>query len=342
MIIKRRPIVGGQTYQFRDDCPQGVIDLFMSTQKVISFEFYLAHKYFFPKTKRFQVSGVCESCNKQVSIPMTHLRDRTLESLKHRFICNKCIMKFVGADTIWKKTNSKAQLIAQNRPETLAKNSKAVKKAWANPKTRKKWVEGITKAQQKPELKLKMQKSCRKMWENKKYRQKQRGFSNFTGYAGIFHTKENGDVRFESSYELCYLISCDFKKIKTKRFKGDITYILDGHARYYRPDFEENQTILREIKSSKASKVYQKQNEISAKRKFAVKYCQQNNLVFRMSTEKQIPYLTDPKFVQYLIHVFEKNKALRMFKKRTFPIVESSPRLLRAQRIYGKWNLLKS
>ena len=57
-----------------------------------------------------------------------------------------------------------------------------------------------------------------------------------------------------------------------------------------------------------------------------------NNLRFKMVSEKQIPYLTDIKFMPYLLHVFKENKAIKMFKDRKFQIVESSPRLLRAQK----------
>lgn len=79
MIFRRR----GKDYLFDDNCPQVVIDLFLSSSKTITYEFYKKYHKFFPKTKRFKITGNCESCNKKVELPILHLEGRTLTSLRH-------------------------------------------------------------------------------------------------------------------------------------------------------------------------------------------------------------------------------------------------------------------
>lgn len=114
-------IIRNKKYVFKDNCPEEVINVFKNRLKEISYDLFIKYKEFWPNSKK-KVFGFCDCCGKEYKNKITNLINETkLQSLKYRLICKNCIMSQVGKDEDWKNTNRKAQLIAQNKPETLKK-----------------------------------------------------------------------------------------------------------------------------------------------------------------------------------------------------------------------------
>jgi hypothetical protein len=332
----------GKHYTVEDNCPQEVIDLFISQKDTITFEFYKRYRKFFPNTKRFKVTGLCEKCSKPTKLFILQLTRRTLKELKHKMICKNCIRKSVGANLEWQESNRKSQKIAQNRPETLQKNKNSVKKAWSDPKRRKSWCQSIKKSNQSLNKRQKSSKTLKEKFKNDEvYREKCLSNWSFKGISGVFKSKINGEIRFDSSFELCYLIECDLKKIKTKRLKIRLQYVLNNETKYYRPDFLEEEKIVKEIKSSYVRDNLQTKEELKQKKKAALLFCRQNNYRFRLITEKEIFFLKPKKFIVYLLEIFEKNNSIVLDNKRENHIVKTNPFYLKSQKVFEKWNLLK-
>lgn len=77
------------------------------------------------RTKK-QISFICQECQKESNVRFDKLNGRKYAKLEP--VCSKCIMKYTTNNKLWKKTNSDAQLIAQNRPEVIKKQRKAQQK----------------------------------------------------------------------------------------------------------------------------------------------------------------------------------------------------------------------
>jgi len=333
-------------YEFFDDCPQCVIDLFLnipSKQRIISFDFYKKHRQYFPPTKTVKVLDICECCKTCSTIFVQSLEKRTLEELKHRFICQVCIMKCVGSSQVWKKSNSETQKIVQNKPEVKLKNTNSLKETWAIPERRKKWHAGITKSNQNLEKRQKNSVIFKEKFKNDSaYRDKVlKNWTNFRGIAGVFYSKNNGQIRFDSSYEFFYLLECDFKGKKTERCKFRLPYLLNNENRYYKPDFLEDNKTIKEIKSSYTRDSFQTKEELKQKKKAVLRFCKENKLSFRLITEKEISFLKYPSQVPYLLDVFQKNNIIVFDKPRTYKITLSSNYYDKSQKVFEKWNLLK-
>lgn len=199
-----------------------------------------------------RIHGVCECCVQEFVIQYKMLKRRTrCDIIKHQ-ICNNCILKYVTSTNEWRKNNSDAQKIAQNRPETLEKMRKSVK------------------ASKTPEVLKKHSLASKKMWTNEKYRNRHRegmkkAFENMSDesyekmthknrfYSGWYHSKF-GKIYFNSSWELAFIVWCENNKsvLSLIRCKDKIKYKdVDGKNRIYMPDFEvttEQDVYIIEIK----------------------------------------------------------------------------------------------
>lgn len=185
------------------------------------------------------IQGTCECCGKEFIVKYATLKRRTRCDIFHRQICNNCILKYVTNTDEWRKTNSDAQKIAQNRPETLKKMREAVK------------------ASKTPEVLKKQSISSKKMWEREEYRNRhkegmKRAFENMSDesyermthknrfYSGWYLSKF-GRIFFNSSWELAFVVWCENNSnvCSLIRCKDKIKY-KDETGRYhiYMPDFE--------------------------------------------------------------------------------------------------------
>lgn len=216
-----------KNYRNFKNYPKWVVDIF-NKEKINITDAILINEARIKTKKMFQ--GVCEICKNNFKFSIQGLGNRQWK----KEICGKCyVPKFVTKQPEWKEKNRQAQLIAQNKPETLLKNSNSIKKFW----------------KEHPEIKISMGKKISKWHQNEEYRSRVHG----SIYKGHIETKW-GDIRFESLLELNYIITCinDKNIIELKRWdKPGIIYTsLDNKQHRYYPDFLINNERVLEIKSN--------------------------------------------------------------------------------------------
>lgn len=217
-----------KNYEFKENCPEEVINIFKNSVKEISYDLFIKYKNFWPKSKKW-VKGKCNCCNKETKQIISKLIDENrLNSIKYKLICKNCIMGQVAKDENWLIKNSNAQKIAQNNPETKKKNSDSLKKTWSNKKIAYKWIEGIRKSAATEERRLKNSLASKKMWQKDSYRNKQmEHWGAFNGVSGVFCTKNSDEIRFDSVYEFFFLFMKDLNCEVVKRFNGSIEYYIN-------------------------------------------------------------------------------------------------------------------
>ena len=81
-------------------------------------------KEFLPslRTKK-KIRFVCQECNNEDVMAINSMHLRKICGIKP--ICKRCSLKYATSSDIWREHNSKAQLIAQNRPEVIKKQRDA-------------------------------------------------------------------------------------------------------------------------------------------------------------------------------------------------------------------------
>jgi hypothetical protein len=141
-------------------------------------------------------------------------------------ICDICYRKTYMYDDEWKINNSKAQKIAQNRPETLEKQINSQKLRYS-----------------KPGVKEHYREIGKKLWENPEYRKKIIANSSISK-SGIYH-----NLTYQSSIELAFILWCEANDKNIKNYSlGGIPYLWNGNIHHYYPDFIVDETLIVEIK----------------------------------------------------------------------------------------------
>lgn len=173
-------------------------------------------------------TGVCNICNKDFHIRANKLIYRMYSD---ECVCGKCYIRFVTSTAEWRNKNSKAQLIAQNRPEVIRKNSEGVKRFWKN----------------NPEIKERMRKKLIKLNENEEHQLKILR----SKWKGHIETRF-GKISFQSRLELAFILKCEKNKNVNKLVrwnKPGVIYSISPTRRYY-PDFILNNKSIIECKSN--------------------------------------------------------------------------------------------
>ena len=251
-----------KNYRNFKNYPKWVVDIF-NKEKINIEDAILISEAKIKTKKMFQ--GICEICKKKFTLSIQRLGNRQWK----KEICGKCyVPKFVTQQPEWKNNQKNAQLIAQNKSETLLKNSNSVKKFW----------------KEHPEIKISMGVKISKLHQNEEYRKKVHG----SIYKGHIETKW-GSIRFESLLELNYIINAinDPYIYNLKRWnKKGIKYIsiLDNNEHKYYPDFIINNERILEIKSNFI--IDKHRDNLNAKEEATKK--QYPNLRFSMLSEDSI------------------------------------------------------
>lgn len=97
-------------------------DDFPIHEKIVSFDTYLKFKDILPACKK-EVEITCDFCKNKTSLKWRDIARRVYFNDKQ--VCKECALKQTTTLDEWKNNNSKAQLIAQNRPEVLHKQRTA-------------------------------------------------------------------------------------------------------------------------------------------------------------------------------------------------------------------------
>jgi hypothetical protein len=228
------------------------------------------------KNSKIFVNFDCENCGLNSKSRLDKTINRKFFSLKP--ICSKCIGKKVTNTFEWKNTNSEAQKIAQNKPETKTRMSEIVKKRCSNIEYRKKMSDTSKKVWKKEGYKKKMSDLVLKRWENPDYAQKVIENKKKSGIVGYYKK-----IFYDSGYELAFLLKEEseqgslnhvkrvdfFIKYKDKEFK----------ERSYYSDYIKNDEYLIEIKGYGP---WVDLDNLDNKNKSAREWCDINNKKFRV------------------------------------------------------------
>ena len=284
------------------------IDIKFIKSKLTSFKEYIKYSKIGIKTKKL-VKGKCIKCKNNFKMSFNGLVSRKHFPLKE--LCQKCYLNFTLSSDVVREINSKAQLIAQNKPETQEKQRLIqIQIRKDNPSIITRMSKKISKfwkskdgEQRKKSVRLKLQN----LWSTKEYQNLQ-ALKNKNGYLsghlnGIF---------FQSSYELSFINYCIDNKISIIRSNINFKYKNENKImKLCIPDFIINENTIVEIKPFKLINHKINKNKIKAIKK----YCKNNNLNFKLITEKDLNYKVEK--LEDLIKL--KNKYKQDFKITCLP-----------------------
>jgi hypothetical protein len=141
-------------------------------------------------------------------------------------VCDECYRKTYAYDLEWRENNSKAQRIAQNRPEVIAKQVVSQKKRYQQ--------EGVLDH---------YRAIGKRLWENPDYRKKVVANSSIAK-AGTYH-----GLSYQSSIELAFILWCENSGKSVVNYAGEgIPYNWAGTGHHYYPDFLVDGNTIVEVK----------------------------------------------------------------------------------------------
>lgn len=231
----------------------------------VSFSIYEEFRHL--KSRRVKCKLNCIVCHEVDVMNFKELGKRV--NVKDE-VCRKCSLKYATSSVEWKEKNSQAQLKIQSTPEQKLKNALGVSKFWKdNPEMKEQVRQKLLSRYNNPEKKAAF--LLANSIDKKTYT-----------LGGFLQTKQFGNMYFDSSYELCYLLWLDKQAAIThvSRFNDWIPYTYEGRIHHYQPDYiltkSNNDTVLVEIKSSLSRFFDPKKN--MAKIAVAETYCLNNRI----------------------------------------------------------------
>lgn len=226
----------------------------------------------------------CKKCLKNSVLTSKNIFGR--KYLRGESICAKCILSTVTNLDSWKSSNSKAQLIAQNKTEQLEKNRQAQIERFKNPETIKKHSESGKKKWKDPEYRKKMCKIAQEKWKNPEYAEKvirnSKNSFNTGWYKGLY---------FDSSYELAFILKIeieegDIKCLQRANFFINYENSLGKKSVYY-PDFILKNKYLVEVKGYGP---WADLENIELKNRAAKIWCIKNDKKYRLIEKQDLTY----------------------------------------------------
>ena len=175
----------------------------------------------------------CTQCGKESSAKYNKLVSRKYG--KQLPICSGCICKWTTNLPIWKDKNSKAQLVAQNRPGQRDINRQSVIEACKRHDVIQRKKDALKLKWQDPVFREKGLNHLRDICCSDKQLVNSAKSNRFlSGY----YVLKNGDYIFYcSGWELMYIKFCDDHLIPIQRCSERICYVHNGKQKIYLPDF---------------------------------------------------------------------------------------------------------
>jgi hypothetical protein len=233
------------------------------------------------KNSKIRTYFQCQNCNLKSDSRLSKMINRKFFILKP--ICSKCINSAVSNNDEFKKINSEAQLIAQNRLDVKEKNRKAQLKRFEDPEVRKKHSESAKKKWKDPEYRGKMEKIAKEKWNDPEYARKVIQNSKNGGLKGVYK-----GLYYDSGYELAWLMILDSEG-KLSNVERANLYIGYNNSKkklsHYYPDFILDGKYLVEIKGYGP---WADIDSISKKNEAAKIWCKSNNMKYRLVEFKDI------------------------------------------------------
>jgi phage FluMu protein Com len=174
---------------------------------------------------------------------------RKLFARYHRVqACPKCYSTIYQYDQEWRRKNSVAQLVAQNRPETIKKHRENSRLLWVGDHG-KIMREAQIRTVSTPEYKANMSRIMSNKWSSDPdYRDRVCGKGSYK-HSGNY---ENNTI-YHSKLELAFLLWCDENTKHVIRCDFFVTYISlkDGLEHKYYPDFIVDKNTIVEVKGQR-------------------------------------------------------------------------------------------
>lgn len=190
-------------------------------------------------------------------------------------ICGSCLRRKKSRSAERRLTNSRAQRIAQNRPDVKRKMSVSVRAAWARDYEAR--CESIRDSYlTNPAHRENISKASLRNWRDDEYaRRIERSSRSKIG--------RYNDIFYQSLCELAFLLWCEENGRSVARFAGSIPYEFEGKIRSYRPDFVVDERLIVEVKHSLQHEADLGRVKIVESKYDSLKeFCRQNNLSARL------------------------------------------------------------
>lgn len=256
--------------------------------KTINFKDFKESKYNKKGRTNYKIiGGTCSVCAEPIEYhsvkKFLRSRSKHLDLMEQWDTCATCWKRIVQYDNPeWRKSNSEAQLIAQNKPEQKRKNAEGVSKSWT------------------PERRNEASILMKDRWENGSKEEIGRMLNNLSwtsskgdkfneimkksfGTGGL--KGEYGGVEYDSALELSFLLWCEEENKSVKRYDLEPIVYRDeaDRKRNYYPDFILENSIIVEIKGQ--GLYYRKNYERNIKKNEALKK-------FCLDSEYEMRYIT--------------------------------------------------
>lgn len=174
------------------------------------------------KGPNIEVRFTCAACGIEHKANAKQLSKRTVVNSP---LCPNCVMKSVTSSRAWREKNSDSQKKIQSTAEQKRKNAEGVSRFWReHPEQKRIMAQHVKETFSQPEVRERWRKSLR---------------PGNRGLVGTLRLKNGQKIRFESSYELCFLfwIESRYPEISIRRCNFLIPYTYEGRTKIYIPDF---------------------------------------------------------------------------------------------------------
>ena len=220
----------------------------------------------------------CQVCNKEHVTQLIKLKSRTYSNNP---LCPLHYRKVINESSEWREKNRQAQIIAQNRPEVLEKQSLSQKRRHSDPLVKEAYKKIGKDLWKSPEYAKKVSLALRKKWEDIEYANKVLNNSK-NQYHGTYN-----NLKYQSLVELSFILWMENVNRNIKRYNlGGIKW--KENKNYY-PDFIIDDNIIVEVKGGPDGWMRQRKEEIIEKQKALINWCNNNNYKQRLVFKKDIP-----------------------------------------------------
>lgn len=224
------------------------------------------------------VSLRCKVCENEYIALNRKIRARTYSDDP---LCASHYMKLVSSSQVWKEKNRRAQLIAQNRPETKEKNRISQLRRHAQPGMKEKYRQIGIDQWKNDEYRQKVTLSLKKKWEDPVYARKV-----FNNSKRQYHGAHEG-IKYDSLVELSFILLMIDEQRTIIRY--NLNAIKWGKGNNYYPDFIVDGNLIIEIKGSMKGYMNKKEKEILQKQKALANWCENTKYNQRIVLKKDIP-----------------------------------------------------
>jgi hypothetical protein len=218
-------------------------------QKTITFDELQNREFNIKGISNHKLIGTCKRCNQNFKYSAVKKFMRNRKTHKEMWeTCPRCwLITKTSNNPEWIEKNRQAQIVAQNKPEQKRKNALGVSKSWTE--TRKKSAKKLLEYRWQNDPIFSKKALANIDWTNGKDIEKFNKYIHKSIGSGGLKGEYKG-LNYDSALELSYIMWCEDKGVKIKRYNLDPIIYKDENkkSRVYIPDFIINEDTVVEIK----------------------------------------------------------------------------------------------